>query len=73
MQNKYLTRVEAAQYLTERGLPISKSTLGKYACTGGGPVYQMFGSRSLYTPASLDAWIDVKLTAPRYSTSRVAA
>ena len=34
---KYLTRPEAAQHLTERGLPITKNTLQKMATVGGGP------------------------------------
>lgn len=67
---KYLTRPEAAAYLTaERGLPISKTTLQKYATTGGGPPYQRFGNRAIYTPPALDAWADQKISAPKQSTS----
>ena len=44
MENKFLTRAEAAQYLTEqRGLPTAKTTLQKWVTTGGGPVYRRFG------------------------------
>jgi hypothetical protein len=66
---KYLKRPEAADYLTERGLPITKGTLQKMATTGGGPPYQIFGNVAVYTPAGLDAWADAKLRAPKHSTS----
>ena len=73
MQDRYLDRREAAEYLTEqRGLRISKNTLQKMATTGGGPMYRRFGTRSVYTVADLDAWADAKLSAPRRSTSEAA-
>lgn len=69
---EYLNRKGAAQYLAERGLPISPNTLTKIACTGGGPAYQIFGNRALYTRPNLDAWAESKLSAPRKSTSEAA-
>jgi hypothetical protein len=65
---KYLTRAEAAAYLTERGLPISKNTLGKMATVGGGPPYQLFGNKAVSTPAQLDEWVEAKLSPPKRST-----
>lgn len=70
MEDKYLDRAEAADYLTSRGLRISKTTLQKFATIGGGPSYQRFGHRSVYTVATLDAWAKVKLSAPLRSTSK---
>lgn len=69
--SKFLERAAAAEYLTERGLRITKGTLGKLATTGGGPTYQRFGHRAVYTSESLDAWAEAKLSAPRRSTSEV--
>ena len=69
---RYLTRREAAQYLTERGLHTSKNTLQKMATVGGGPPYQIFGILALYTPDNLDAYAQAKLSAPRRSTSEAA-
>jgi hypothetical protein len=69
MHKRYLNRQEAASYLTERGLLVSKNTLQKLATTGGGPEYAIFGNRALYTPKSLDNWAEAKLTKPRKSTS----
>lgn len=57
---KYLTRSEAAQYLTERGARTAKGTLQKLASVGGGPVYRVFGRNALYRPEDLDAWVDSK-------------
>ncbi|AUN94819.1 helix-turn-helix transcriptional regulator [Pseudazoarcus pumilus] len=67
---RYLSRKEAAAYLTERGLHYSHTTLQKLVTVGGGPAYRKFGNRAVYHPEDLDAWIDAKLTAPRYSSTR---
>ncbi len=58
MTRKYLTRAEAADYLSNLGIPCKRATLAKYACQGGGPRYVKFGFRTLYRPADLDAWIE---------------
>jgi hypothetical protein len=69
---KYLTRPEAAEHLTARGLRISKNTLQKMATTGGGPDYRHFGNRTVYLPEDLDDWAESKLSAPQHSTSEAA-
>ena len=43
----------------------AKTTLQKLVTVGGGPEFQKFGNRCLYTPAGLDAWVESKLSAPR--------
>jgi hypothetical protein len=56
---RYLTRGELAEYLTQHGLPISKSTLDKLAMPsrGEGPPHVGFwGNRVLYDPAKALAW-----------------
>jgi hypothetical protein len=68
----FLTRRQAADYLTERGLPIAWRTLQKMATTGGGPIYQLFGKRAVYTYPNLDAYAAERLSAPRRSTSDVS-
>lgn len=65
MENKFLDRTEAAQYLAERGLRVSKNTLQKWATVGGGPVYRRFGNRAVYQTGDLDEWALAKLSAPR--------
>lgn len=72
MSERYLTRPEAAEHLTSRGIHISKNTLQKYASLGGGPTYRRFGTRTLYTVADLDRWVDEKLSEPMASASREA-
>jgi hypothetical protein len=72
MQTTYFDRREASEYLTRRGLKVSRNTLQKWATTGGGPPYRLFGIRALYTPGDLDAWAEGKLSAPRASTSEAA-
>lgn len=68
MENRYLDRTEAAEYLTARGLRVSKNTLQKWGSVGGGPVYRRFGLRCVYLQADLDAWAEAKLSAPRCSS-----
>ncbi len=68
----YITRAEAAAYLTERGLRTSKNTLQKWAVTGGGPVYRRYGNRAVYTIADLNAWADKRMGPARTSTSGAA-
>jgi hypothetical protein len=66
---RYLSRREAAEYVTERGLQYSANTLQKLASLGGGPVYRRWGNRAVYTPDDLDTWIESKLSAPLASTT----
>lgn len=69
MNQHYLSRAEAAEYVRGRGLPCTRLTLQKLATVGGGPTYRRFGHRAVYTPADLDGWIAQKLSAPLSSTS----
>ena len=69
METQYLDRIAAAEYLTARGLRVSKNTLQKWVTTGGGPAYRRFGLRAVYTQTDLDAWAEAKLSAPRCSTA----
>lgn len=64
MESTFLDRAEAAQYLTDRGLRVSKNTLQKWATTGEGPVYRRFGNRAVYQANDLDEWALAKLSAP---------
>lgn len=64
-----LSRAEAAAFLTARGYRISVATLGKYACVGGGPAFEKFGRRPLYTESSLIEWAKKKTTPPKPHTS----
>jgi len=66
---RFLTREESANYLTKRGLPVSRNTLQKWATVGGGPVYRRFGNRAVYTVADLNTWVEQKLSAPRASSA----
>lgn len=72
MMTTFRNRDEAAAYVRDKGLPCSKLTLQKWATTGGGPEYRKFGNRVVYTVESLDRWIESKLGAPQFSTSKAA-
>ena len=64
-----VTRAECAELLTGSGYPITKGTLQKLASIGGGPEYQIFGSKALYRPAQAIDWAESRLSEPKFSTS----
>ncbi|MGE0153130.1 MAG: DNA-binding protein [Reyranellaceae bacterium] len=64
-----LTRKEASDFLTARGFKVAAGTLAKYACLGGGPIFQSFGRRPLYRPDDLLGWAQSRSSGPRRSTS----
>lgn len=70
---RFLDRLEAALYLKNQGLKTSAKTLQKLATVGGGPAYQRYGHRAVYTVESLDAWVAERLTPPSHTAIRKAA
>jgi len=54
----YLSRKEAADYLTENYFPISKYALARYAMDGTGPEARTRpgGGQCLYLKTELDTW-----------------
>jgi hypothetical protein len=67
-----MTRAEAANFLTQRGYRTAKATLDKLAVIGGGPVFEKFGRKPLYTELGLLAWVASRTTGPRHNTSEAA-
>jgi hypothetical protein len=63
-QTTYFNRQQAANYLNQKGIPCGVATLAGYACRGGGPLFQKFGRKPLYTSETLDSWINSRLSAP---------
>lgn len=56
---KYLTRKEAAEYLSKTWFRISVSCLARYAVNGIGPAFRRLGlarGSTLYTKEDLDEW-----------------
>lgn len=70
---RFLNRAEAANYLTSRGLRVSKNTLQKWVSVGGGPDYRRFGHRAVYRSSDLDAWAEHKMSTPRATYQRKVA
>lgn len=73
MKKKYLTRREAALYVTGQGLNLALGTLQKMATVGGGPRYAIFGKRAVYTRPDLDAWIAERLGMAAATTNEHAS
>ena len=68
-----LTREAAAAALTAAGYPVSPKTLATKATRGGGPPFQHFGPRVLYTWSKTLDWAKDRLSPPRRSTSEASA
>jgi hypothetical protein len=69
----YLTRCELAAFLTERGFPISKSTLDKLAMPSRGegpPMSGAWGGRGFYDPAQALAWAQGRFRSNELRRSR---
>jgi hypothetical protein len=60
---------QAAAFLTDRGFKIAPATLSKLRCLGGGPEFQKFGRRPLYSETSLLEWVQGRTTGSLRSTS----
>ena len=56
-----LKRDEAAAYLQDAGLRMSRTSLARYAMGGNGPQYALIGRTAYYKPEWLDAWINSQL------------
>lgn len=59
VEREFLTRKEAAEYLTRRWMKMSVPTLNKHAVTGDGPRYTNRGANggeAMYRKLDLDAW-----------------
>lgn len=56
-QREFLTRPEAAKYISARYFSITPRTLAIYASDEMGPPYDILGGRALYREATIDAWI----------------
>lgn len=67
-----LTRAEAAALLTAWGYRTAKASLDKLAVVGGGPAFEKFGRKPLYTEAGLLAWVASRTVGPRGNTSQSA-
>jgi hypothetical protein len=64
-----LTRDQTAAALAAAGFPVKSKTLSTKATRGGGPPYQLFGTRVLYRWVDALKWAEGRLSAPRRSTS----
>lgn len=64
----FLSRRQAAEYLSSRYFPCARATLARLAVVGGGPAFRKAGQAVLYEPQILDVWAASKI-GPRVSTT----
>jgi hypothetical protein len=69
----FLSTAEARVYLRDKhGISITERTLVKKRHNGGGPTFRKFGIHPVYSPQSLDEWVDAMLSPPLASTGVAA-
>jgi hypothetical protein len=68
-----LTRQKLAEALTEEGFPTKASTLATKATRGGGPAYELYGKKPIYTWGTSLAWAESRLSPPRTNSSEHSA
>ena len=66
-----LSRKDTAESLTAAGYPVKPATLATKATRGGGPPYQLFGTKPLYRWGNALAWAQARLSPLRGTTSDV--
>ncbi len=69
INERRLNRFQAADFLCRMGFQIAHATLSKYATIGGGPEYEKFGRRPLYTEKGLLDWVRTRTRSPRRNSS----
>ena len=67
--DKRLDTREASEFLTASGYTTVPATLNKLRCVGGGPAFEKFGRRPLYSETSLLEWVRRRTTHSLLSTS----
>src|SRR5215472_10524408 len=66
---KRLDTRQASAFLTASGYTTAPATLNKLRCLGGGPTFEKFGRRPLYSETSLLEWVKSRTTHSFRSTS----
>lgn len=69
----WLRRKQTAAALTIAGYPTAETTLATRASRGGGPLYRMYGNRTLYRWGDALAWAEGRLSAPRRASPKAGA
>ena len=68
---KLLNRQQAAEYLSEFGLKISRQTMAIQAVRGTGPNYTLIGRKAYYSEEWLDEWLESQMTPHSHSLAHM--
>ena len=71
--NKLLTTRAAADYIRERGITLSHTTLQDWRTQRRGPPWSKVAGRVYYAPSDLSRWIDERLAENRQEPAGAAA
>lgn len=71
MDQEFLRREQAADYLQSRYGAYTRQTLAKLAVNGGGPRFRRLGRYPYYTTADLEEWARSRMSPLVESTSEL--
>lgn len=73
MIQQLYNRDDAARYLSQIGLRVSKVTLARMAMEGSGPPYSLIRGGAYYTQDALDTWVTQNLVERSHSLQHMLA
>ena len=66
----FLTRRQAADYISQRYFPCAPATLASLSVKGNGPIFRKQGTlRVVYEPARLDEWALTRISSKEFRNS----
>ena len=70
---QFLTRKNAAEYLSKKGIRSSNASLARAAMGGDGPPYVKINGAAYYTPEWLDQWLEAQMLPQSHSLAHAMA
>jgi len=71
--NQFLTRKNTADYIRNRGIRCSQSSLARAAMCGSGPNYTLIGNKAYYKPEWIDQWLESQCKPRSHSLAHMTA
>jgi hypothetical protein len=70
---QFLTRKNAAEYISKKGIRSSNASLARAAMGGDGPLYIKINGAAYYTSEWLDQWLEAQMVPHSHSLAHAMA